>query len=159
MPKTIREQIMDRVALRLAKITINNGYRTNAGQKVIYGQLSDPIPATLPMFHYYDGLETYAPEFGTDARCLKLTIEGFDRVKQNDFTAVANIMRADIEKALYIDHQTGMEDWTFGDLVQKITFDQSSPWIFPHPTMIGGIASDFLIIYRQVLGNPYAQDG
>jgi hypothetical protein len=155
MPTTIREQIVSKIKSRLERVTIANGYRTNAGKHVLYGPLADPLIKTLPLFVFYDREEQIAPEWGTNSRVITLIIEGYQSTRNVDNPAIANKLIADVDRALYRDEETGDEDWTFEGLVQKIQFRQSTLLLSPSDVPMAGVLSEYQIIYRQVLGDPY----
>jgi len=155
MSTSLREQIMTKVKARLLKVLVANGYRTDAGKHVHYGQSMESVPRVVPVIYFCDGNEAFAPEWGPNSRRIAVTMEAYLKTRDAEMPGVANQILADIDTAIYLDEVSGNVDWAFAGLVQKIQFQQSRLLILPTEVPMTGVASEYLLVYRQILGDPY----
>jgi len=160
MPNTIRQQIIEEIKSRLAVITKDNGYQTDAGMVLYYGRLQAPVPQELPAINIWDVDETMAREFGIRSRRFTLNIEAYISSQDLALPELGNILRADLEKALLrkaLDQDK--IDETFNNLVQYFDFIRSEVFLLEGPERIGGVVMEFAVVYQQALGDPYAIEG
>jgi len=160
MALTIRQQIIEVVKTRLAKITKVNGYQTDLGKVVYYGRLQSPHPSEMPALNIWDEDELLAKEFGIRSRSFNLMIEAYHQVKELAMPEIGNILKADIDYAILrkADNQNKIDD-TFNYLVQDFEFVRFAMFQLTTNDKIGGIVYEYKIVYQQALADPYKVEG
>jgi len=155
---TIRQRIMDRLALRLQQVTLANGYATDCGTSVNYGQLELPEPEDLPSIYYWDTFENNAPRYGANIYTLTVNLQCYDFLTEDDLRSLsrrANRMLGDIKQAFPVDEVTQIIDETFKGLAKNIKYVQGDLITGLGPERWVGIDMSFEINYSDMIGNPY----
>lgn len=159
LAQSIRQRIMDRIALRLSRMTIANGYQTDCGTTVTYGRLEAAAPVALPSTNYWDALETNNPRYGQNLLTANFTVETFDffepGVDTLALTRGANKMLADVKQVMVKDHDTDGIELTFRGLARGLVYQTSDLITGMAPEFWVGVQSDWQIIYAEMLGNPF----
>ena len=102
MADSLRQQIMDAVATRLATITTANGYETDAGDNVYEWAVVPLDQGDLPALAYKDSGEDIVDEtVGEQIRTLRIDIVAIE--KGTAVTAFARQVSADVIKAVGTD--------------------------------------------------------
>lgn len=156
MPLTVRQQIIEKVKLRLAQIAKANNYQTDSGQTIYYGRLQAPSPQDLPAINIWDAEEVAAPNYGRYSRAFSLFIELYMRSPDLAFPEMGNIAKADLEYAILRKHDNqNIIDDTFDSMLHEIQFVRSELFLLESTELIGGIMFEYKIFYMQAKANPY----
>lgn len=181
---TIRMQIMQEVHARLSRITKANGFQSNLGATVVYGQQTSPLHYTYPIAYYWDHFESPQQLSGTTVNSLQVQVESFELIEIPDEIAnlpestpeevnekmkqmvilgqqgpiIANQHLADVRQALSHDWRTGNYDVKFNGLAHGFAFLESDPFlpIQPAELMQCGLNSQWTITYQHANGDPYS---
>lgn len=155
-PKPVRVRIMEEIGRRLKKILLTNGYLTNAGASVNYGQLYSPTIETIPCIHYWDGSEVSTRDYGMDNKELVINLELYDRVATGpQIQERANRLLSDATKAVMRDPDSGQMDPTLKGLADSLLYQSSEPMPGISPDLFWtGVSIDFLVVYKTRAGDP-----
>jgi len=171
---SVRLLIMQELRARLAQITVANGYATNIGLNLWYGQqTSSQVPVEQPITYYWDAFENPAPQMGTVIKEMQIQMQSFDHVLNippadvseideailiaQQMPIMANQQLADLEVALMQDPRTGKFDAKLCGLAHGIRYQESEPFfgIQPSPLLWCGVNSQWVITYQHKNGDPY----
>lgn len=160
MALTIRQQIIEVVKSRLAKITKANNYQTDLGRVIYYGRLQSPNPREMPAINIFDSDEVLAKDFGIRSRSFTLMVEAYYQAKDLAMPEIGNILKADLDYAILRKavNQSKIDD-TFDNLVQYFEFTRSDLFSIDTIDKIGGIICEFKVVYQQALADPYRIEG
>jgi hypothetical protein len=170
---TIRQQLMRELRRRLARISVVNGYATDIGTNLWYGQQTTPVPPVLPIIFYWDHFEQPAPQMGTLIKSVQIQIETYDHIVVPEEEAgeidqallvaqqmpvICNQHLADLTMALTRDAVSGQFDQRFGGLAHGLQSLESDPFfgIQPGALLWCGLNSQWTLHYQHALGDPYA---
>jgi hypothetical protein len=137
---SIRQQIMDALATRLATITTANGYQTSAGSKVFVWRKHPVTPAEVPCLLVQD------TDLARDYNRLvgqaenRLTVEIVAAAKGSTTAAEARAIEADIVKCL-----AGWE--TAGGLADWLLVEKTALVMEQHEEMVGAAQITVAIAY------------
>lgn len=124
-PIPIRQRIVDRLAARLARIKIANGYFTDAGNLVVYGQLSEPNPDKSAYSVYlWDSDESNERLYGADTIEMDVTTSMFFLAPDHITTPMewyGNRMLADMKKGMIL-NDAGQHDPTIDKLASNLVY-------------------------------------
>ena len=153
MPETIRQQIVDKIKLRLAAISTGNGYATNLGARPIdewpTAYQEDQCPA-LGVFDLVNKTTQNYPDEKRVINTLPLQVRLF--LKRNETPAEIRTMLADVMKAIITDPATGKRDPRFGGLAIDTKPDEDG-FIVPQDNFqIDGAAVGFTV---EFLSEPF----
>lgn len=139
-PITVRQRIMDRLQERLARIRIANGFFSDSGLEVVYGQLTEPNPdKTKPSAYIWDSEESSEREYGEDVIQLDVTVSLFELLPDHKTVPMeirGNELLGDIKKGMILNSQ-GEPDSTVDRLASNLLYVSGSvepgirnvPWI------------------------------
>lgn len=170
--QTIREQIVQAIRERLARISLANRYATDIGTNLWYGQMTTPEPHVLPIIYYWDHFETPSALIGSQVMTVQVQVESYDRVRMPDdlkneiedavlvmqqMPVVCNQQLADLKIALTHDARSGQYDVKFGGLAHGLHYTESDPFFGIQPDLAWcGINSQWVITYQHAPGDPYS---
>ena len=120
-PKTIRQQIVDTLTLRLQRISVANGFQTELGVRPIEDEPVAEQFEDLPAVGIYD-LDNEVTQTTLDEGLVpnELPIQVRFFVAREETPANVRIYIADVKKAIITHEATGERDPTFGGLLTTI---------------------------------------
>ena len=120
-PQTIRQQIVDKLTLRLQRISVTNGFQTELGARPIEDEPVAEQFEDLPAVGIYD-LDNEVDQTTLDEGLVpnELPIQVRFFVAREETPANVRIYIADVKKAIITHETTGERDPTFGGLLTTI---------------------------------------
>jgi hypothetical protein len=160
----IRERVMAEIGQRLRRIQQAEGFLTDCGAAVSYGQLIEAEPPVIPSLNYWDGQETGESDYGEVVHTVSVTVECYDKPEPDpdkplpdQLTRYAVRMLADVEQALWQHQETGQPDPQLRGLAEGIQYAGSRPILGLQPVLWVGCVSEWDVRYRTKAGDPYRQ--
>lgn len=156
MPDTIRQQLVNQIKLRLAAISVGNGYQTNLGARPIQewpvAFQENECPALGVCDLVSKGTQQYPHEKRIN-NVLPLQVRIF--LKRGTTPEEARTMIADVMQAIVTDPITGTPDPRFGGLAVDTKPDEDG-FVVPTDTFqIDGAAVTFTVEFLSAPFNAY----
>lgn len=149
MADTIREQIIQAIATKMAAITTAGGYNTNMGSHVSRAALYIPA-ADLPALSIIPKVEEASKVYGLQKHVMPVEIIGFDDQGTANPSVIAELMLGDIIKAFFAG--------TRSTLVEDLEYKGGGTEEYPqHPDTVTTVSALFHVTYFTIIGNPYSQ--
>lgn len=156
MPDTIRQLIVNESKLRVAAISIANGYNTNLGERPIEEWPTAFQEDEMPAIGIFDLVIKSTQNFPNEKRVsnvLPFQLRLF--LNRNTTPAQARLMIADLMRAIIRDPVTGERDPTFGGLAVDTRPDEDG-FIVPNDTFqIDGAAVSYTVEFLSGPFNAY----
>lgn len=152
----VRLRLMRQVALRLAEISVANGYHFDYAS-IDYDMADNAEPSTPPQIYFFDQDETLeSVAYGRENKSLALTVEAFTQLDDaTTRTAVNSLMLADVTRALWEHPLLHTIDPSFDGLADNLAYNSSEGvYSFGTPFWAGNI-SQWVILYHSVSGKPH----
>lgn len=157
-PLSVKQRIELRIGDRLQRVLHINGYQTNLGASLIYGQELDVNNPDLPRYNYYADEETAEEDqFETSTRELAIVVIGrsrLPRAQKNDIPFLVNQVQRDTLRAIMNDPTTDQVEETLGGLATKLFYTGSTPIVGIDPEFFAGARVEFIVEYKTAIGNP-----
>lgn len=149
MSDTIREQIIQAIATKMAAIKTSSGYATNMGLNVQRAALYVPNDE-LPAISILPKVEESSKVYGMQQCVMPVEIVGISAQGKENPSVVAERMLGDIVKAFF----TGGKS----SLVESWEYRGGGTDEYPQSTDTATtVSAVFSVTYLTIIGNPYSQ--
>lgn len=158
MPTPVQTLILDEIGLRLANISVANGYSSTPN--VIKRASVEPFKGDdLPAINYWPGADTLLNKgHGWVERELTVAIEIYDRTRDEVFSDIAFELATDVAIALLrattAPTVAAAPELTLGGLVRSSQLQSVTPQIGQGQTPWCGAALSYQLVYRVSASNP-----
>ena len=148
MADSIRERILSAFAVKLATITVANGYKTDIGSNV-HRAVRSTDEANLPWVSILDGAETFERRGGSMLVSMPVDVHVLYSTPTPS-TAVWQVL-ADVYKCV--------ESWDFktAGLLDSVEYVEGAPQYPEDGSDVVEIVSRFVFRFDLVRGDPYSQ--
>ena len=151
MSETVREKIIAAIIVKLADVTIENGYNTDCGESVL--RVKKPTEKELPAFAIWPGVEENVKRHGKNVTTMPIKIEGIALRGRINPSIVSELILGDIRYIM--EAQADASDPT-GGWAESIEYAAGGTDEYPDPgeQRVGAYAI-YNITYKTMAGTPY----
>lgn len=156
MADTIREQIIQAIAAKLALVRTASGYATDCGALVLRERSRlDPEAAEIPAFVIWPGPETVVQQYGKNLCAMTVNVDAHVSLAGSEASVLKERMLGDLIKSMT---NPALTPDTTGGLANQVLYTGGGGGATAEAgDETIGITTAFSIKYQTKIGDPYNQ--